>query len=32
MCFLESVTFQYHDRMLTAEVAQSLKNYGPWGP
>ena len=26
--FLESVTFQFHARMLSSEVAQSLKNYG----
>ena len=38
--FLESVTFQFHARMLSSEVAQSLKSYGhfsyghffwPWG-
>ena len=31
--FLESVTFQFHARMLSSEVAQSLKSYvffGPW--
>ena len=26
--FLESVTFQFHARMLSSEVAQSLKSYG----
>ena len=26
--FLESITFQLHARMLSSEVAQSLKNYG----
>ena len=26
--FLESVTFQFHARMLSSEVAQSLKRYG----
>ena len=26
--FLESVTFQSHARMLSSEVAQSLKSYG----
>ena len=26
--FLESVTFQFHARMLISEVAQSLKRYG----
>ena len=26
--FLESETFQFHARMLSSEVAQSLKNYG----
>ena len=25
--FLESVTFQFHARMLSSEVAQSLKSY-----
>ena len=28
--FLESVTFQFHARMLSSEVAQSLKSYGPF--
>ena len=26
--FLESVTFLFHARMLSSEVAQSLKSYG----
>ena len=26
--FLESVTFQFHARMLSSEIAQSLKSYG----
>ena len=26
--FLESVTFQFHARMRSSEVAQSLKSYG----
>ena len=26
--FLESVTFQFHARMLSSEVAQSIKSYG----
>ena len=26
--FLESVTFQFHARMLSSEVAKSLKSYG----
>ena len=28
MFLLESVTFQFHARMLSSEVAQSLKSYG----
>ena len=28
IAFLESVTFQFHARMLSSEVAQSLKSYG----
>ena len=28
MVLLESVTFQFHARILSSEVAQSLKSYG----